>query len=302
MLLGVFLQLLTPAALFAATIKTCVVAKSQTTLNDASLKKMIETELARYPSHQAVSTDCSTTLHVETFPFSERNYVTLRMSGEVPVRYAYASTNELVQNIQKGMRLVLENDPVYLKENISQYSDTQRALHSLTIKGTTRFGMELFESITRTGKGATFGPGLAVGLYRGSSNLHVFARIHGSLALPDKSEERLYRPVGVGLDAGFNLELNDTRPVAGYIGGGIGVGFMRFEGEVSGNQQTANELLVQAFARLGVRFFRLTAFDMDVFAAAYLPFHPVSDIDTTLLGDKGRAYTPQLQMGLGIGF
>ena len=291
-----------PNSGYAAVIRTCVQVKSTTSLKDDALLKMTQTELARFPSHKATKTDCDTTLTVETFPFAEKKYVTLRVSGEVPIRYSYSATDELVHNIQKGLRLVLGNDPVYLKENISQYSETQRALHSLTIKGSTRFRLELFESITRTGEGASYGPGMAAALYRGSSNLYIFSRIHASMSLPSQSRHPIQRPVGVGLDVGFNYELNKTKPVAGYIGGGIGVGFVRFEGEMDDRHQTVNELLFQGFARAGIRFFRMMAFDMDLFAAAYLPFHPTSDVDTTLLGSNGKGYTPHVQVGIGVGF
>ncbi|MBN2719348.1 MAG: hypothetical protein JXX14_26090 [Deltaproteobacteria bacterium] len=293
---------LAPAYSWAAAISTCIEVNSQTSLQSTSLQKLVETELARFPSHQMAAENCITTLHVETFPFAENKYITLRMSGEVPVRFGYSDTDDLVQKIQKGLRLVLGNDPVYLKDNISQYSESQRALNSLKVQGTARFRMEIFESITRTGQGPTYGPGLAAAIYKGSKELFIFSRIHASMALPTQEDVRLYRPLEVGLDAGFNFELNKTRPVAGYIGGGIGVAFLRFEGVVSSTHETTNELLIQAFARAGVRFFRLTAFDMDLFAAAYLPFHPVSDVDTTLLGTHGRAYTPQLQLGIGVGF
>lgn len=286
----------------AAPIRTCVQVSSTTNLPEKELKKLVDTELARFPSHQWKTDNCESKLYVETFPFSEKKYVTLRVKGEVPVRYAYSNTDELVHQIQKGLKLVLGNDPVYLKENISQYSETQRSLHGLKIKGSTLFRIELFESISRTGKGASYGPGFAVGFSKGSRNLSVFTRIHASISLPAHSEHPVWRPVGVGLDAGFNYEFNRTKPATGYLGAGLGLGFVRFEGEVDDRSQTVNELLVQCFARAGVRLFRLTDFDLDLFAMAYLPLYPTSDVDTTLLGKNGRAYTPHVQLGIGIGF
>ncbi|MBN2344225.1 MAG: hypothetical protein JXX29_02605 [Deltaproteobacteria bacterium] len=286
----------------AEQISTCVQVTSTAKVATEELKKMVSVELSHFTNHREVEQSCETTLTVETFPFSDKQYITLRVSGEVPVRYAYANTDDLIHQLKKGLKLVLGNDPVYLKENISQYSDTQRALHSVQIKGHIRIRTEIFESLTRTGKGASSGPGMAFSVSKGTHQLFVFARLHASLSLPQHSENSVWRPVGAGLDAGFNYEFNDTRPAAGYIGAGLGIGFVRFEGTSDDRHQIVNELLVQCFLRAGVRLFRLTDFDMDLFVAAYLPFFPTSDVDTTLLDNDGRVYTPHLQAGIGVGF
>jgi hypothetical protein len=34
----------------------------------------------------------------------------------------------------------------------------------------------------------------------------------------------------------------------------------------------------------------------------YLPFFPTSDVDSKLLGDNRKAYTPSVQFGIGVGF
>lgn len=263
---------------------------------------MILVELAHFPSHIESATNCETTLRVEVFRFSESQHVTLRMTGEVPVRYAYDTAEDLVHKLKKGLRLILGTDPVFLKENISQYSETQRAMHSLRLQGTTRFRIELFESVTRTGKGASFGPGIGAGLYKGSNNLYIFSRIHASMQLPGASHNLIERPIAVGLDAGFNWEFNQLKPVTGYIGAGVGLLFLRLRGEVKQQEETVNSVLAQGFFRIGVRMFRLTNFDMDIFTSAYLPFYPASDVDATMLGNSGRTYTPHVQMGLGVGF
>lgn len=302
MMLTAFILWLPSASAGATIIETCLRVESSAKIKPMELQKLLESEIAQFPSHQIVSQDCQTILFVETFKVSNQQYVTLRMTNEVPVRYTYASPSDLTQKLHKGLRLVLGNDPVYLKENISQYSETQRALHSLKVKGTTMFRLEILESITRTGKGASFGPGLAVGFSKGSNNLYVFSRIHASVALQGKTEAPVWRPVQIGLDGGINYEFNKNKPISGYVGAGLGIGFIRFEGEADERKQTLNQLLVQCFARIGVRMLRLTNFDVDLFVMGYLPFYRTSDVDTTLLSSSGKAYTPHVQMGIGIGF
>jgi hypothetical protein len=298
-ILGVLLQ---ANPLSAAQIRTCVQAESKTELKSDALVDLVSTEIAHFPSHLYSNTDCETVLYVETFPFAEKQFVTLRMGSEVPVRFAYENTNTLVQQIKKGLRLVLANDPVYLKENISQYSTSQRALHSLSIKGSSHVRLELFESVTRTGKGAFYAPGMAVGIVKGTHNLFVFSRLHGATALPAAQSAPIRIAVSMGLDAGFTYEFNRTKPAAGYLGTGMGLSFTRFEGRIAGRSETVNALLLQGFATAGIRLFRLTDFNMVLFVTGYLPCYPASDVDSALLGSKGRAYTPQVQTGVGITF
>jgi hypothetical protein len=294
-------QLMT-AVLWAAPISTCVEATSKTSLENNALELLVRTELAHFPSHRLVDAGCSTVLQVEVFPFAEKNFVTLRITGEVPVRYAYDNTDALIDQIKKGLQLVLGNDPVYLQENISQYVESRKALHTLSIAGNTHFRLELYESIVRTPRGASYAPGIATGIVKGSQNLFIYSRIHVSAALPSSTRRTIRLPISVGVDAGFTYEFNRTRPAAGYLGGGVGLTFMQFEGTVDNRSATANALLLQGVATAGIRMFRLTEFNMNLFISGYLPFYPSSDVDSPLLGAKGRAYTPQIQAGAGVTF
>jgi len=108
--------------------------------------------------------------------------------------------------------------------------------------------------------------------------------------------------LGVGLDAGATFEFNENRPVSGYVGGGAGLSFLRFEGRIDSNAYATNDVLFQVFARIGVRMLRLTDFDLDLFACGYLPVHPVRDPQSRMFGDNHITFTPSVQMGIGVGF
>lgn len=287
----------------AKTIDTCLNVTSKTKVKQSELLKLAKNELAKYPSHKLVTKNCKSTIYIETFSFSDMNFVTLRTANEVPIRNQYKSTSDLVYQLEKGLKIVLGNDPVYLKENIAQYSEMQRALHSVNIQGIKLFRIELVESITRTGQGASFSPGLALGFTKGSRNLFIFSRLHGTFKVPGNSSNDVWLQFAAGIDGGLTYEFNHHKNTSFYVGAGLGAAYQRFEGYVDTKTDSVNELLLQAFARFGVRMFRMMDFDLDFFVMPYLPFMPASDADSKLLGKVNRkAYTPSVQMGLGVGF
>jgi len=100
-----------------------------------------------------------------------------------------------------------------------------------------------------------------------------------------------------GGDVGLLWEASARANTTFYLGGGVGLRYLRFEGKQNGaDSAPANTLLFSAVARTGVR--RFYSFDIELFAQLQLPSYRSSDPDSTLLD----TYTPYCLAGLGIGF
>jgi hypothetical protein len=80
------------------------------------------------------------------------------------------------------------------------------------------------------------------------------------------------------------------------------VQLLSFEGRMdpadAASVETAIKVGPVLSARAGVRLFRATSFDLDLFVAGHLPLFKTSDPDTLVI-DR---YTPSLQIGVGVGF
>jgi hypothetical protein len=204
--------------------------------------------------------------------------------------------------LEQGIPEVLHSAPVYLQKNISQYSRAARARHAVVVTGHNIFRLEVMQAAVRGEHGVSFAPGAAFGFSRGSRRIRVGGRVH-AVGAPETAEEGDSRlRLGVGLDAGAAFEFNEDRPVSGYVNGGAGLSFLRFEGSIDNDVYTTNDVLFQVFARIGVRMLRLTDFDLDLFVCGYLPVHPVRDPETPMFGGNHHTFTPSVQVGIGVGF
>lgn len=265
-----------------------------------ALRRLVESELQHHRTHQLVRERCETRLSVEQFTVAGVRYLTARVNQEVPVRYSFRGGRELEERVREALRLVLANDPVYLSEDITRMSAVQRLGHSLLRRGHSRFRLELFGVVAATGAGAATAPGGALALQRGADHFQIFARIYGAGGLAATQGRRLRFMAGA--DAGMIYELSLRSSATFYVGAGVGVQLMRLEGRVDeadpGSAASALKADAVFTGRLGVRLFRLNRFDLDVFAQGHLPIFNAQDVDSLL----PQAYTPSLQLGLGVGF
>jgi len=297
-------MLLVPAVLCLAVqaraeVSVCLEVKAGEAEADG-LRRLVEEELGHYPSHRLVESDCRSRLLVEVFEAAGVTYLTARIDQEVPVRYTIDEDGDLADRLSEGLSLVLHNDPVYLAEDITHYSAAKRLGHSILAGGHNRYRVEVFEALSR-GPNATFVTGGAFTFTRGSQHWQVMARVYlagwpGGV----NNTDRVLR-VLAGVDAGLIYETSALSHTTFYVGGGLGLQFLRFEGRESGALSVVNQVAFVFQTRMGVRFFRHTDFDCDVFLAGYIPFHKTSDVDGRLFGEDGL-YTPSIQLGFGVGF
>lgn len=287
-----------------AAVALCLEVKSDRG-HESGFDKLVRSELGRHPSHRLSASDCESRLLVELFQLGGSRYLTLRIDGEIPLRYAVASDAELELRLAEGVSKVLGSDPAYLVEDPSRLSGTERAVRSVLVRGNNSYRLSLFETVARTDTGAAFAPGAAFELSRGADHFAIFARtalagnparIHGS--------ERALRLLGQ-VNAGVTYEASARAATSAYGGLGAGLTLLRFEGRVEASDPDSldrvDALGATLEARVGVRFLRLYDFDCDAFLIAALPLFATKNPDALLFGEDG-AYTPFVQLGLGVGF
>lgn len=299
--LAVFVVSLARSA--AAEISICVEVRAPAA-DLAGLRRLVESEIARHPSHHQVESGCRSHLLVELFEAGGARYLTAQLEHEVPVRFALRDALDLGDRLTEAVKLVLHNDPVYLTEDITHYSKLQRLGHSIGALGRFHPRVEIFEAISRGGTNAVFAPGAAFMLARGSGNWEAFGRVYlGGWPVKPSGADRALQ-VTTGLDAGLTFELLENAFASPYFSAALGAQFLRYAGRAQATTERTSylhRLGLTASLRAGVRLFRWSSFDLDLFAQGYLPLFLTRDADGAVFGENGL-YTPSLQLGIGVGF
>jgi hypothetical protein len=300
-------------AMLAAWAIQPAAARAETTLclqiqapagEQEGLRKLVLDELAHHPAHRLVTQDCQTTLVVELFELAKERYLTARINQEVPVRYPIKDPLDLNEKVSTALAQVLSQDPVYLSEDLTHYNFMQRAAHSILKRGTNTYRLELFQTISPAGPNVAFAPGVAFNLTRGADNWQVYARIFFA-GWPGELHERDLKTqllrINTGGEAGIAYEFSALGSWSFYIGAGVGLQYLRFDGRTTYQNEEfvdhRNDIAVTFNTRIGLRFLRIYDFDCDVFVSSTLPLYH-SDPDTYL----SRFWAPTLQAGLGVGF
>jgi hypothetical protein len=160
----------------AAQLKTCVQVEAPGAEHD-SLKRAVETELDRHPSHRAAREDCQGYLTVELLDLGaqEGKWLTGRINSQVPQR-EHVGPDGLVPAVERLLRVVLHNDPLVLSGPRSQnWLDRQK--HALEVRSAMHWGAELFELGARLDGGLATLAGVALSLRREADALYIGARV-----------------------------------------------------------------------------------------------------------------------------
>ena len=292
-----------PSAGRAAAIPTCLTVDASDPKVGPGFDKLVRVELARHPSHALVESGCDATLVVQLFDVAGSRQLTMRLGDAVPVRYTITKDDPLPARVSEAMSLVLGNDPQLLAEDVTKLSAMERAKNNVLVRGANTWRFELFEASYRTGEGASFASGGAFGASRGAEHWQVMLRAYflGRLGEPEGARPAL--KIAAGADAGIAYELSALSSATFYVAVGLGIQYMRFEGRVAalgGDLEDVDAFAPHGFGRIGVRMFRTCDFDLDLFAAGYLPMITAKETDRLLFAD-GR-WTPSAQVGIGVGF
>jgi hypothetical protein len=290
---AVLIALLLIARSARAVVPLCIDVKSDT--DERGLRALVVDELRHYPSHRLVDSGCASILAVELFTAAGVRYLTAHVNQEVPVRFALKSGRDLDDKLGEALRQILRQDPVYLAEDLSRMNAVWRAGANVLKNGSNRYRIDLFEVIGTAGPNAVFASGAALEVARGIDHVSVFARLAVAGSPHNRPDEITLR-ILAGADVGCAWEASARANNTVYLGGGLALHYVRFEGAPSVNP--ANTVLFSAVARIGARFLRYYGFDVDLFAQLHLPFYKANDPDSPLVD----AYTPYALAGLGVGF
>jgi hypothetical protein len=269
-----------------------------------SLRRLVNEEVAHHPTHKVVESGCAARLAVELLTVGGRRHLTARVNEEIPVRYEADDAKDVSRRLTDAIALVLHNDPVYLSESLDHQTAFQRFGESIK-RGHNLWRVEVFQSLANGDGNLAQAPGLAVAMTRGSGHWQVGARVYGGGWPAAGMLGRRDLRAMMGFDAGLTWEASEKGAATFYSSAGAGLQYLRFEGLLESGGQRFKDHVDQVglalWLRAGVRVFRWHDYDLDVWAAGYLPCFKTNDPDSELFGGKG-AYTPMAQMGIGVGF
>lgn len=300
---GALVLLLGPGAARGETTRVCVTVHAAAE-ELAGLQRLVAAELAHHPTHEPVTAGCESNLLVELFQVQQRRYLTARIDQEVPVRHELDTAAELGTKLSEALAAVLRHDPVYLSKDISRYNLLQRAANSVLKRGENRLRLDLFQSIARTGTGASFVPGVGVALVRGADQWSVTARASLGGSPEDFARTQIGLRLEAGAETGLLWEPATKAWASPYLGGGAGMQLLRFEGpspEQAGATDIVTKLGGALWLRAGVRVLRWHDHDADLYLGGTLPLFRSRSGANLLFGEEG-IWTPSVQLGLGVGF
>jgi hypothetical protein len=280
------------AATAHAATPLCVETRAESEAE--GFRKLVEDQLAHHPTHRLVTDGCRAHLTAELFVAAGTRYLTLRIDQEVPVRFAVKTARDLEEKVVDGMRQVLQNDPVYLAEDLTRLNSVWRAGARMVRQGTNRYRLELQQYLGHA-RNAVFASGAAFSVARGIDHWQVFVRLSAAGSVQGVGDDVTWRALA-GADAGLLWEQSARGNHTFYLGPAVGLHYMRFEAR--GADNPVNTVLFSVALRMGVRLLRHYGFDIDLYGQAHLPLHKTKDPDSTLLDD----WTPYGTVGLGVGF
>jgi hypothetical protein len=264
--------------------------------DDAGFQQLVEDELRHHPTHRLATGDCGSRLTVELFASGGARYLTVRVNQEVPVRFTVKrEARDVEEKLSEALRQVLQHDPVYLAEDLSRMNAVWRSGSNLVKNGRNRYRLELIEVIGNGGRNAVFATGGAFTVARGIDHLQIFARLEAAGSPKSYGDGGVVLRALAGADVGLLWETSARANNSFYLGPGVGLHFLQFEGQ---DAPPVGSLLFSLSLRAGVRCLRFYGFDVDLFAQLQLPFYKTADPDSPLVD----AYTPFLTTGLGVGF
>ncbi len=290
---AIVLALVFAAAPARAVVPLCLETRAEP--DEPGLRKLVTDELLHHPSHRLVESGCSSTLVVELFTVAGTRFLTVHVNRDVPVRFAVKNGHELEERLDEALRQTLRHDPVYLAEDLSRMNAVWRAGANVAKNGSNRYRLALVELVGATGRGAFFASGAAAEVARGIEHVDVYLRLAAAGA-PGRSSGDATLRVLAGADIGCLWEASARANNTVYLGGGVGLHYVRFEGAPT--QNTANTALFSVVARVGARFLRWYAADVDLFAEVHLPLYKTNDPDSPVID----AWTPYGAVGLAVGF
>ncbi len=293
------LALCLPLGARAATaIPTCVEVVTSSGA-DEPLRRLVESELDRHPSHRAVQSDCVSHLRVELIELGAVDgggrYLTARINQQVPERVT-VDQRGLEPAIERLLVVVLHNDPLKLRgpQSRAWLGDQSQAF----VRGRNFYGLETFELFTPFTDHVQSLPGLALSARRETRCWYLGLRLSSALSpnVNDQQSELVLWVKGEIEGAIFSRPSATASLFASLL---LGAEYQRFRGPAPllgpGATGTATFAGFAPGARGGLELFRAGELRMTIFAQISLPAFLSTDPDAGVVDE----WLPTVALGAG---
>lgn len=259
------------------------------------LRDLVESELARHPSHELAEADCEARLRVELIAIAPEmgggRYVTGWLDGEVPHRVPVGEAG-VGAALEELLTVVLHNDPRRLRGPDDRSDVFGRGVRALRLEGRTHFGVEVYQVGAWVDGGVQTLPGLAAFVRREVGAVHLAVRLGGAHAFGTPAELTLKTQVIADLEGAlFSSARADT---AAFVALFLGYELQRFQVPSA----SADASGFSGGVRGGVELFRVTSTRAVLFLEARAPAFVSSDPD----GDVVDQWTPSAALGAAVAF
>ncbi|HEV8247146.1 MAG TPA: hypothetical protein VGP93_15320 [Polyangiaceae bacterium] len=282
----------------AAAIPTCVEVVTGSGSAEP-LRRLVESELDRHPSHRAAEHDCMSYLRVELIELDSveggGRFLTARINEQVPER-VQVGVRGIAPALEQLLTIVLHNDPVVLHGPASHtwLGDQSQAF----VRGRNYYGLETFELFTRVGERLQTLPGMAFTARRETRSWYLGLRLNSALS-PDPSQQQseLIFWLRAEVEAGvFESPAAATSFFGALL---LGAEYQRFSGPAPLLGPDARGTAVSAgFApglRGGLELLRVGQTRVTIFAQASLPAFLSTDPDAGVV----HQWLPAAAIGAG---
>ncbi len=196
----------------------------------AELLRLVESELDRHPSHQAVRQGCTSYLRIELIQIDPIDgggrYLTARINEQVPERVRIDGRG-LLPALERLLTVVLHNDPVKLRGPVTRtwFGEQGEAF----VRGKNAYSLEAFELFTPLGGELQTLPGLVLSGRRETRAWYLGLRLGGALS-PNIPDDRTVLEAWLKTELEAGLFANPSGTSSLFAALLLGGEFQRFTG------------------------------------------------------------------------
>jgi hypothetical protein len=268
--------------------------------DERELERLVRTEVDRHTTHQAVTERCEAHLTVEHIRLGAEmggaQELTGRLDGEVPHRESIGAGG-VAKALERLLSVVLHNDPRRLHG--PEADDViGRTRAAFLRRGTTYFGIELYQTSALVEKRLEALPGAALAARREIDRIHVAARIGAASALDSaRPELRLSQQFLAQLEAALFSSADADSAWFGAVV--LGLEYQRYEriveSEPDRRVESAAVMGLSPGLRFGLELLRTNHVRVQFFGQVLFPVFAARDDSRTLVDQ----WTPTASLGVG---
>jgi hypothetical protein len=291
-----------PGVLLLSSLATGAYAQSATTLcttlegggaEQAGLQRLLESEVARHPSHRAVVAECESVLRVELIRVGKRSYLNAQLGEQVPHRKE-VERDDYAAALEELLTIVLHNDPHRLR-GPSDAGVVGESFGKLRQHGHNVYAVELLEALGLAQGARNFVPALAFHLRREIGVVQLGARLLAGGLPSASSSEAALRGFGA-LHLTGALFTSPRASSSAYAGLLLGVQHAWFEAQASPSTESATGL--DFGVRGGVEWLRETTLRAELFCELRTTVFVADPEDLEHIPNL----LPLLALGVSVGF